>query len=73
MRHISDVSRTSGHFRDGPRADMGQRLRFSIFGLDCYNVVSRYGSANAFECKIAHRFNCSNGDKVPPPDVEHSF
>jgi hypothetical protein len=46
---------------------------FSIFGLDCYNVVSRYGSANAFECKIAYRFNRSNSDKARPPDVGHSF
>jgi hypothetical protein len=46
---------------------------FSISGLDCFNVVSRYGSANAFEFKIADRFNCSNGDKARPPDVEHSF
>jgi hypothetical protein len=40
---------------------------FSIFGLDCYNVVSCYGSANAFECKIAHRFNCSKWRQNPAP------
>jgi hypothetical protein len=47
-----------------PKADMD-----SISDLDCYNVVNCYRSANAFECKIAHRFNCSNGDKPGPGDM----
>ena len=45
----------------------------SIFGFDCYKVVSRYGSVNALKCKIAHSFNHSNGEKARPPDVEHNF
>jgi hypothetical protein len=68
-----DIGRRQLDVRFVPRADMGQRLRFSIFGRDFYNVVSRYGSANGFECKVAHRFNCSNGDKARHADAEHSF